>query len=351
MNIQKLSKALPAAAVILMAGLTVSCQQRDNVINRNDNVSLSVKFDIRSVSQGTKAAPVTSANIITERDNDISVKAYLDAVEYIPVSKLQFDSWKTKSEISYWTFANGKTYNWPSSPLRFFAWSPSEAVTPSEDSFDTEKGIMKMEYTVPSSATEGQDAVDQPDLLFASTLTSFEDNSGIAHLHFNHALAAVNFEIGRNPGVVVKSITLDNVLSSGNVEYDPSDPSASVRWTEIAEPTTYTQSFGESGWPIKSDFKYQEQSSSRGQRIGDENVNFMLIPQKSGVTGSDPIKLTIVFEQNSEEVTFETLLDAEDANWQPGKEYTYVLSEHAIWLLVQVKVNERSDNNAGSFAL
>ena len=235
MNIQKLSKAVQAASAVVLAVMaSASCQRADTysdyangaadgmvrfvidgdgesglksspaaaaqslepVVLEGADTSLIMRVSSRPISSpavsagSTKGAHINSSNIVTERDTDITVTAYEMkdvTAPYIYPSIIRFESsWKVADSISVWNFydiASRKfvNYSWPSGEVRFFAWSPAEAVVPT---FDAAEGTMSAAYTMPApdapDATVKRDADAQEELLLASTTATFDDNDGNA---------------------------------------------------------------------------------------------------------------------------------------------------------------------------
>lgn len=84
--------------------------------------------------------------------------------------------------------------------------------------------------------TMDEDAFNQKDLLVAKTTAAYDDHGGQVYLTFDHACAAVQFNVYKEEAAdyVVKSIILRNVKKSG--EYHYSDNS----WKNVSGTTFYT---------------------------------------------------------------------------------------------------------------
>jgi len=155
-----------------------------------------------------------------------------------------------------------------------------------------------------SFTVEG-DPSSQKDLLVAKTTTSYNACSGKVPLSFNHACAAVLFNVQITNtlftninNLTVNSIVLQNVNSSGQYHY------ADNSWKSIGTPANYTL----------NNSNITVTTSSQQLTCG----HLFMIPQTLG----DGVKLVITYAFSGQtKTTAEILLNGR--TWEVGKRYTY----------------------------
>lgn len=158
-----------------------------------------------------------------------------------------------------------KAFTWPKAPitLSFFV------VNPSFDIFDQEKSVVSYEnvnmvYTVP------ENAADQTDILYGSMLDQDQTtNNKKVKFTFKHGLCYQRFkgqnQLGDRYEVIIKSITLCNVLNTGTLKYNMKTANK-VAWAvdKTVAPTNTTISFqdseGKDGVMLKSTAEYLSQT-------------------------------------------------------------------------------------------
>lgn len=257
----------------------------------------------------TRGALVGSA---TAFHSDFRVHAYMpDGVCYIDGSKVDQYSGTTWSE-------SAGSHMWPDdNKLSFYASAPYTLTGISAFKADEVEGKITFSYDTPRGSA-GNDAQLQPDLAFAYTACSKEDADGVASLHFSHALSAVGFVAKDIAGCTIKSISIENVYSSGDCEAIPA--SKSYDWTVGSTIGSYTQKF---------DVALAD-SQTGEQPITSEDKYFMLVPQSV----PDGAQIRIVLETHDNNTL--TLTGALVGQvWQPGKLYTYSISTDSInWTYV-----------------
>ena len=192
----------------------------------------------------TKGARITSANITDKRNNDISLSVYSEDTLYIKdpnPCKLAFDKWAEENKVSYWNFSDGTKYLWPKTKIKFFAWSPSTVTlgqsTVIAPTLDPATGVMTLDYTMPTD-----NAANQPDLLFACESFDINPADNLVHLHFEHMLSALHFEIGKTNDMTVKEIKIENLFSKGKLTYD-AEAKTTTTWSDLTELKTFKQTY------------------------------------------------------------------------------------------------------------
>lgn len=244
--------------------------------------------------------------------SDFRVHAYMpDGTCYIDGSKVDQYSGTTWSE-------SVGSHMWPGNEkLSFYASAPYSLTGVSAFKADEAEGKITFSYETPSGSS-GNDAQLQPDLVFAYTVCSKEDADGVAPLHFSHALSAVKFVANDIAGCTIRSISIENIYSSGDCEAVPA--SKSYTWTVGSSTASYTQKFDVS----LTDSQTGEQPITSGDNY------FMLVPQSV----PDGAQIRIILETlDSSTLTLTGALVGQV--WQPGKLYTYSISTDSInWTYV-----------------
>ena len=148
------------------------------------------------------------------------------------------------------------------------------------------------------SFTMDEDPFNQKDLLVAKTTTAYNDHGGQVYLTFDHACAAVQFNVYQEETAttyVVKNIKLQNVKNTGDYHY--SDNS----WKSVSGTTFYTLTNADI--TVTSDYQLLPCQW------------LFVIPQdKSGLT------LEIKYTKGGGETTKNLTLGS--GSWQAGKKYT-----------------------------
>ena len=314
--------------------LTVKSEQEKQelepivLVSENDSITLMLYPSITPIREQdeimtTKSEKVTSKNIT---DKSIQLTAlcadYVADSPIIPSTPLIYDSWKVQDNISIWK--TNPEYQWPSSAIRFFAWSPAENVNLTNGTFDGVNGVMSFHYSMPEPSEDHNDAVNQPDIVFANVESSVRNGLEVP-LVFDHMLSAIRFEVGKTNDLQIVSISLKNVLSSGTCRYEPGVVDASVVWSELSDPKDYMQVYDSVDGLIREDLAYKP-GTGTPQTIGRESKTFMVIPQTS--TESSPIILEVVILLKGTEtpITLTSVLSSEMASWLAGFEYKYTLN-------------------------
>lgn len=200
-------------------------------------------------------------------------------------------------EGSTWRPATWPTGTGNSQKLDFYAYNDG---TLNWTSTDTDP------YSDPYlSFTVNSDAFNQTDLLVATNKVSYNDYSGKVPLTFDHACAAVKFNLIRTDGagshtIVITSVTLSGVQNQGQYHYD-----STPKWTELKGSTSYILTTSDA-WNIPS----SENGISHPLPCG----YLFLIPQtKSGKTLT--VNYTLDSTPNSKSFNL-------TGTWEAGLEYT-----------------------------
>lgn len=289
------------------------------------------------VMPDTRGKPVTKDNIlsftVTAKVNG-SNDPYMNEVE---VSR--------QGGSDVWTTSDGKHF-WPDeqTSLDFYAYSnlteTDNPDSPGVSGLECKDGQLGFSYIVPNG-TEGSDAVQQPDILFAlasANRSQTQDDGGTVILNFQHALAGVQFRAKNIAGGTIQSITLKNLYGQGDCTYRLSETTAdgalkngTFEWTNLDDMKDFTQT-------MEVDVK--ESSTLTDGTVQDvttgENseMTFMMIPQSTAdveveikLKGSDQKTYIVSGKLSGPDTT--------PLTWEPGNIYIYDISTDSInWTYV-----------------
>lgn len=271
---------------------------------------------------GTRGVPVTSDNFRRVCES-FSVTAYTEDGK-LYMSNEKVDGYANGA----WSPSGGVRY-WPEDEtLDFYAYAPYSF----KDNKQFDNGAltinktdhtMSFSYTVPTT-TDGNDAVAQPDIMFAYAACSRSNTNerGNVPLEFAHALAAVKFVANDIAGCTINRITLKGLYGAGDCVYDCEKDEFTWKLIEDKD-KSFTQKF---------DVKLNDQQTGE-QDITDKKpeTTFMLIPQQlDGATVE--VSLTT---NDGDKHTLEGKLDSGLKEWQAGNIYTYKISTESInWTYV-----------------
>ena len=185
---------------------------------------------------------------------------------------------------------NASNVYWPGAGKKatFFAVAPSTA----KSNVSADQGGPKITYTVQKSVES------QEDLLVAMATDVICDGKNAPQLTFNHALAAIRFELGDLPAsCTVKNVEISGVFNKGDLS-----------------------SFESPAWSNQS----IDGSGTNTYTITDLNNVMFLMPQT--FTDDAQIKLTL----NDDSYYIAKLKDGTNTSWQAGHQYTYKLSVNKV---------------------
>lgn len=179
------------------------------------------------------------------------------------------------------------------------------------------------------------DAINEPDLLFASTgVVSVPPPGQPIELMFYHILSAVRFCVADDfpEGVELKYVMFDNIWWDGYCTFDPaasgtrSADKVSWEFPDGCARASFKQNFG-AKVALSRDFNNDEIQG--GDMLYGDDVavakTFWLIPQSFGATGNSPdAKIIVGMKINGEDKDWE-LSFPDGTEWKAGKLYTYKL--------------------------
>ena len=269
---------------------------------------------------GTRGVPVTSDNFRAVCKN-FSVTAYTEDGK-LYMSNEKVDGYANGA----WSPSGGVRY-WPEDQtLHFYAYAPyslnDEPPFPGGITIDNQHNI-SFTYTVPTN--NGEDAVAQPDIMFADTTCSraTTNERGNVPLQFRHALAGVKFVANDIAGCTINSITLKGLYGAGDCVYDCEKDE--FTWKQIEDKDkSFTQKF---------DVKLNDQQTGE-QDITDKKpeTTFMMIPQQlEGAT----VEVELTTNDGKRQEVEGKLASGNLTEWKAGNIYTYKISTESInWTYV-----------------
>lgn len=278
---------------------------------------------------GTRGVPVNTQNF-KNVCKDFGVTAYTqtDPKLYMANEKVSTENsgaWSPDGGVRYWPEDDAK--------LDFYAHAPYEFS--GSDNISISDNMMSFSYVVPTN--NGNDAVAQPDIMFAyaACSRSTTNERGNVPLEFAHALAAVKFVANDIAGCTINHITLKGLYGAGECTFTPAGkegagvdkPSGTFAWTCSGNKKDFTQTFN-----VKLE---DNADKDKVLDITDKNpeTTFMMIPQQlEGAT----VEVNLTTTKDGFNHTLEGKLASGNlTEWKAGNIYTYKISSESInWTYV-----------------
>ena len=305
----------------------------------SDTLYLHASIDVNTATvskeakAGTRGVPINSGNFQAECKN-FGVTAYTQGDGKLFMSDEEVSNYANGA----WSPSGGARY-WPEDEtLDFYAYAPY--LFKNNKQFDNgaltinrADHTMRFSYTVPTN--NGEDAVAQPDIMFAyaACSRSTTNERGNVPLEFAHALAAVKFIANDIAGCTINRITLKGLYGAGECTFTPAGkdgkgedkPSGTFAWNNLGDKKDFTQTF---------DVPLNDQQTGE-QDITDVNpeTTFMMIPQQlEGAT----VEVNLTTTKDDIQHTLEGKLASGNlTEWEAGNIYTYKISSESInWTYV-----------------
>ena len=289
----------------------------------SDTLYLHASIDVNTATvskeakAGTRGVPINSENFQEECRN-FGVTAYTQGDGKLFMSDEEVSNYANEA----WSPSGGVRY-WPEDEtLDFYAYAPysfnENKPLEGAPTINRADHTMSFSYTVPAT-TDGNDAVAQPDIMFAYTACGRDDTDGkgTVPLKFAHALAAVKFVANDIAGCTINRITLKGLYGAGDCVYDCEKDEFTWKLIEDKD-KSFTQKF---------DVKLNDQQTGE-QDITDKKpeTTFMLIPQQlDGAT----VEVSLTTNDGAMH-TLEGKLDSGLKEWEAGNIYTYKISSESI---------------------
>lgn len=282
---------------LLVACAFAACSETDNPVNRPaDEQQAPERLITVEVSENPLTDEATGAPVFGTTRAVATTTATLAAfsMNYTDSYKYNFtktgDTWSTNS--------------WPSighnEKIDFYAYTGGATSKP----FNYNSGNPYVSFTVDENAST------QHDLLVATHKEiAYNDASGHVSLSFDHACAAVQFNIGQSQtlqgqSVTYTSIALVGIYNSGKYYYN-STPSPS--WSDLSGNATYTM---ESATSVDIPTSTQAHEGARALSCG----NLFMIPQ-----AHSNAKIRIIYKKGEDTKTADIPLTID---WKAGYLYT-----------------------------
>lgn len=298
---------------------------KGNAVNSSDRCS-SGQFVLRSqdsadtlcvraiVSEGihsscgrkavTRATPVDENNFYDE----FHVLAYWKKGGPLVEEQFYMDEIVTSNGSDIWT--SDKIYYWPGdgNTLQFYAWAPEDAAftaTPQSPAETT------LGYTVPEKA------VDQHDILVATTNELQGNYNQAVPLTFKHICTAVRFETGSQMQAgTISSITLKGIKNAGT--YDM----AGNTWTLTGTTDNFTLNCATTG--------------TEGSEVTTPAQTFMMLPQ----TLPDGATVEVVFVDGTTGPKRTLSASIAGMKWLQGTTVTYRISEYELEFISEPEIQD-----------
>lgn len=305
----------------------------------SDTLYLHASIDVNTATvskeakAGTRGVPINSGNFQAECKN-FGVTAYTQGDGKLFMSDEEVSNYANEA----WSPSGGARY-WPEDEtLDFYAYAPysfnENKPLEGAPTINRADHTMSFSYTVPTT-TDGNDAVAQPDIMFAYAACSraTTNERGNVPLEFAHALAAVKFVANDIAGCTINHITLKGLYGAGECTFTPAGeegagvdkPSGKFAWTYSGEQNNdFTQTF---------DVPLNDQQTGE-QDITDKKpeTTFMMIPQQlEGAT----VEVELTTNDGKRQEVEGKLASGNLTEWEAGKIYTYKISTESInWTYV-----------------
>ncbi len=300
----------------------------------SDTLYLHASIDVNTATvskeakAGTRGVPINSDNFQSVCKN-FGVTAYTQGDGKLFMSDEEVSNYANEA----WSPSGGARY-WPEDEtLDFYAYAPYSFNE--NKPFETAPSInradhtMSFIYTVPTT-TDGNDAVAQPDIMFAyaECSRSTTNERGNVPLEFAHALAAVKFVANDIAGCTINRITLKGLYGAGDCIFTPAGkdgegvdkPRGTFAWNDLGDKKDFTQKFN---------VQLKDQQSGEQPITGDNSpTTFMMIPQElEGAT----VEVNLTTTKDGIHHTLVGKLASTDLNeWEAGNIYTYKISSESI---------------------
>lgn len=298
---------------------------KGNAVNSSDRCS-SGQFVLRSqdsadtlcvraiVSEGIHSScgrkAVTRATPVDENIfyDEFHVLAYWKKGGPLVEEQFYMDEIVTSNGSDIWT--SDKIYYWPGdgNTLQFYAWAPEDAAftaTPQSPAETT------LGYTVPEKA------VDQHDILVATTNELQGNYNQAVPLTFKHICTAVRFETGSQMQAgTISSITLKGIKNAGT--YDM----AGNTWTLTGTTDNFTLNCATTG--------------TEGSEVTTPAQTFMMLPQ----TLPDGATVEVVFVDGTTGPKRTLSASIAGMKWLQGTTVTYRISEYELEFISEPEIQD-----------
>ena len=305
----------------------------------SDTLYLHASIDVNTATvskeakAGTRGVPINSGNFQTECKN-FGVTAYTQGDGKLFMSDEEVSNYANEA----WSPSGGARY-WPEDEtLDFYAYAPysfkdNKQFDNGALTIDKTNYTMSFSYTVPTT-TDGNDAVAQPDIMFAyaACSRSTTNERGNVPLEFAHALAAVKFVANDIAGCTINRITLKGLYGAGDCTFTPAGedgkgedkPSGTFAWNNLGDKKDFTQKF---------DVKLNDQQSGEQPITGEDSpTTFMMIPQQ---LADATVVVELTTNDGQPQEVEGKLASGNLTEWEAGKIYTYKISTESInWTYV-----------------
>jgi hypothetical protein len=296
-----MNKKLIFYTVALTAGLLTACSSDDEQKQEPPVRHISVEVSERPMAEeGTaegRSLTTRAAITTTETLGDFTMKGVYDGSE----SPMNYSVEKSAGK---WTV---KPDSWPSeldnnTKVQFYAYT--------NGAFGSSNGTPFIDFTVAENAST------QHDLLVAKTSVAYSDHDGKAPLTFDHACAALAFNIFMSntlsdklklggKTLTVNSIVLKNVCNKGKYNFGTTFNEST--WRDVEGSANYTL-----------DNSLSMVITTTPEALSSNHL--FMIPQKRAANGTDGTYLEISYTFSGQEGS--TAIIPLTVNWEKSTQYT-----------------------------
>jgi hypothetical protein len=295
-----MNKKLIFYTVALTAGLLTACSSDDEQKQDPPVRHISVEVSERPMAEeGTaegRSLTTRAAITTTETLGDFTMKGVYDGF-----GSPKNYSVEKSTGTGQWTV---KPDSWPSeldnnTKVQFYAYT--------NGAFGSSNGTPFIDFTVAENAST------QHDLLVAKNSVAYSDHDGKVPLTFDHACAALAFNIFMSntlsdklggKTLTVNSIVLKKVCNNGKYYFGTTFDEST--WSEVSGSANYTLTSS----PMEITTTSQELSSN----------HLFMIPQKRAANGTDGTYLEISYTFSGQEGS--TAIIPLTVNWEKSTQYT-----------------------------
>lgn len=294
-----MNKKLIFYTVALTAGLLTACSSDDEQKQEPPVRHISVEVSERPMAEeGTaegRSLMTRAAITTTETLGNFTMKGVYDGVGSPKNYSVEKSAGKWTVDQNTWPSVDNNT------KVQFYAY------TYTKGTFVPNSGTPFIDFTV------DEDASKQHDLLVATNSVAFNDHGGTVPLIFDHACAALAFNIfmsntlsGKLDGktLTVTRIVLKNVCNKGKYYFGTTFDEST--WSDVSGSANYT--LNNSSMVIRTD--PQELSSN----------HLFMIPQKRDANGTEGTYLEISYTFSGQERPTATIPLTVD--WKKSTQYT-----------------------------
>jgi hypothetical protein len=285
------SKLFTMALVATVGMMTACSSDDDNATPQKQERRISVEVSERPIhsEEAKTRAPISTIETLMTSADGFMMDGIYESVSQHYAIKYESNSWKIKPNS--WLNDDIVLNN---TEVNFYAYTAGEF---------SKAGEPHITFSIPENAST------QHDLLVAKNSVAFSDHDGKVPLTFDHACAALAFNVFMSntlstnlagKTLTVSSIVLRNVSNTGKYYFESSS------WSDVSGSAYYTLA--------NSDMKI----TTTPQALSSNYL--FVIPQKRDANGTTGTYLDVTYTFTGQTKTSATI--PLSVNWEAGKQYT-----------------------------